>query len=502
MPTSNPPLIQPSEKVRRFLDRRFKLYLGGEFTATSSSFETVDPATGRPLAEVPDATAVDLDAAVTAARRAFERWRRSAPRSRVELLGELAAAMRSHFDEFVEIEVLDGGKTTEGARLDVDLAIETLRYYAGWADKVHGDVVPNSVPGMTAMRVREPIGVVAAIPPSNFPILELVYKVAPAIAVGCAVIGKPSPLTPLTALRFADLCAEVQVPAGLINVLTGSGSALGQDLVRHPGVDMITFTGQTETGRSILRDVADGVKKCTLELGGKNPIVVMADADIDAAVTSSAFTTMYNQGQVCVAGSRLLVHDSVVDEFTEKLVSQLSALRIGHGLDPDAAMGPLISQSHMERVLGYIGLATDDGAEVLLGGQRPSLADEALAGGYFVEPTVIGGVSPGARVAQEEIFGPVGCVVPWSSSEEIASIANDVEYGLAAGIFSGDVNAALRLAAEIDAGTVWVNTYAQFDVGVSFGGHKMSGLTGFGSELGSEALEQYQKSKTIWLNLE
>ena len=479
-----------------FLDRPLRLYIGGEFAATDEHLTVLNPATGEELAQAPLASAADVDRAVTAARAAFPGWRFTPPTQRARLLWGLADRLEALADEFATIEVLDNGKPLGEARaVDIALTIELLRYYAGWTTKIDGLVPPNSVPGMLSLVRREPVGVVAAITPWNFPLLEVAYKLGPALAAGCTIVIKPSELAPLSTLRLMDLMHEAGFPAGVVNVVIG-GPDVGAALVQHPGVDKIAFTGQTATGKAIAAAAAADLKRVTLELGGKSPNIVFADADLDAAVGGAFGGIFFNQGQACVAGSRLFVEAPVAEALTERVAQKARAVRLGHGLDPATEMGPLISAPHRERVLGYVGQAEGGGAEVVAGGQAAELDGY---GGFFMQPTVISGVANDSPLAQEEIFGPVLSVIAWDDVDELAAPANDVPYGLAAGIWTSDTSRALKLADRLDAGTVWINTYGMFDVAVPFGGRKHSG---FGKELGAEALEPYLQSKSVWLDLD
>jgi phenylacetaldehyde dehydrogenase len=486
-----------TEPDLEFLRRPLRLYIDGEFAATDQQLTVVNPATGQPLAQVPLASPQDVDGAVRAARTAFGTWRFSPPTQRARLLWQLADLLEARLEEFATIEVLDNGKPLGEARaVDIALTIELLRYYAGWTTKIAGSVPPNSIPGMLSMVRKEPVGVVAAITPWNFPLLEVAYKLGPALAAGCTVVIKPSELAPLSTLRLMDLVHEAGFPAGVVNVVIG-GPEVGAALTTHPGVDKIAFTGQTETGKAILRASADDLKRVTLELGGKSPNIVFADADLDAAAGGAFGGIFFNQGQACVAGSRLFAEEPVAEALMDRVAEQARAIRLGHGLDPQTTMGPLISAPHRERVLGYVGDAATAGAEVITGGRAAEVA--GLDGGFFVEPTVIGAVRNDMRVAQEEIFGPVLSVISWRDLDELKALVNDVRYGLAAGIWTRDTSKALRVAEHIEAGTVWINTYGMFDVAVPFGGRKQSG---FGRELGEEALEPYLQSKSVWLDLD
>jgi acyl-CoA reductase-like NAD-dependent aldehyde dehydrogenase len=480
-----------------FLDGPLQLYIGGKRVTTGDRLATIDPATGETLAEVPVATTTEVDLAVQAATEAFRSWRGTPATERARMLWTLADLIESHSEELAAIEVLDNGKPIGEARaVDIALTIEIFRYYAGWTTKIAGSVPPNSIRGMLTMIRREPVGVVAAITPWNFPLLEVAYKLGPALAAGCTVVVKPSELAPLTTLRLMDLVEEAGLPAGVVNAIVG-GPEIGAALVRHPGVQKVAFTGQTATGIEIARQAAGDLKRVTLELGGKSPNIIFADADLDAAVGGAFGGIFFNQGEACVAGSRLFVEASVEREVTERLVAKAAEVRLGHGLDPATDMGPLISANHRRRVLGHVDAARDDGAQIAVGGAeaRP----EGLEQGFFIEPTVVREVSNGMRVAQEEIFGPVLSVISWRTDDDLAALANAVPYGLAAGIWTSDTSRALRLAEELDAGTVWINTYGMFDVAVPFGGRKHSG---FGRELGEEALEPYLTSKSVWVDLQ
>jgi len=480
-----------------FLDGPLRLYIGGRRVSTDARLATIDPATGETLAEVPVATPAEVDLAVQAATDAFRGWRATPPTQRARLLWRLADLIEEHSEELAAIEVLDNGKPIGEARaVDIALTIEIFRYYAGWTTKIAGSVPPNSIPGMLSMIRREPVGVVAAITPWNFPLLEVAYKLGPALAAGCTVVVKPSELAPLSTLRLMDLAEEAGLPPGVVNAIIG-GPDVGASLVAHPGVQKVAFTGQTATGIEIARQAASDLKRVTLELGGKSPNIIFADADLDAAVAGAFGGIFFNQGEACVAGSRLFVEEAAEQEVTERLVAKAAEVRLGHGLDPATEMGPLISASHRRRVLGHVAAARDAGAQIAVGGGEAS--PDGMEQGFFVQPTVVRGVTNAMRVAQEEIFGPVLSVISWRTETELAAMANAVPYGLAAGIWTADTSRALRLADELEAGTVWINTYGMFDVAVPFGGRKHSG---FGRELGEEALEPYLTSKSVWVDLQ
>ena len=479
-----------------FLDETMRLYIDGAFVETEGSLPSINPATGEVLANAPLATEREVDAAVAAAARAFDAWRFTPPTQRARLMWKLADLLEANKDELATIEVLDNGKPMwEAQAVDIALTIELLRYYGGWTTKIDGKVLPNSIPGMFTIAKREPVGVVAAITPWNFPLLEVAYKLGPALAAGCTIVIKPSELAPMSTLRLMQLVDEAGFPPGVVNVVIG-GPEVGAALVRHPGVQKVAFTGQTATGKEIMRTAVDGLKRVTLELGGKSPNIVFADADLEAAASGAFGGIFFNQGQACVAGSRLFVEAPVADELVDRVVDQAGAIRLGSGLDPETQMGPLISANHRTRVRSYVDSAADQGAEVAVGGHDASV--EGLQGGFFLEPTVLKGVRNDMKAAQEEIFGPVLAVIPWKDEEELLALANGIDYGLASGIWTSDVSKALRVADRLDAGTVWINTYGMFDVAVPFGGRKHSG---FGKELGEEALEPYLHSKSVWLDL-
>jgi acyl-CoA reductase-like NAD-dependent aldehyde dehydrogenase len=463
-----------------------RLYIDGAFVETEGSMAIVNPATGRTLADVPLATEREVDMAVDAAGRAFDTWRFTPPTERARLMWSLADLLDAHKDEFAQIEVMDNGKPLWEAQLvDIALTIELLRYYAGWATKITGDVMPNSIPGMLTISKREPVGVVAAITPWNFPVLEVAYKLGPALATGCTIVVKPSELAPLSTLRLMDLIDEAGFPAGVVNIVIG-GPEVGGALVRHPGVHKIAFTGQTNTGKEIMRASVDGLKRVTLELGGKNPNIVFADADLDAAAGGAFGGAFFNQGQACVAGSRLFVEAPAAEELVARVSEQARAVRLGYGLDPQTQMGPLISANHRGRVMGYVESAVADGAEVTAGGAHATV--EGLEDGFFLQPTVISGVRNDMKVAQEEIFGPVLSVLTFRTPEEAVEKANNTPYGLSAGVWTEKGSRILWMAQRLRAGVVWANTFNRFDPTSPFGGYKESG---FGREGGLHGLEPY-----------
>lgn len=474
-----------------------RLFIGGEWRDSAGPrIDVVNPATEEVIARVPSATAEDVEAAVAAARAALEGpWGRIAARERGRLLWRLAARLEERADEVARLETLHNGKPIRESReIDVPAAVECLQYYAGWADKVQGATLPVSGPYL-AYTLREPVGVVAAIVPWNFPLLLAVWKVAPALACGNTVIVKPATQTPLTALALAEIAAEVGIPPGVVNVVTGPGTPVGEQLVRHPGVDKVAFTGDTSTGRAIMRGAADTLKLLTLELGGKSPNIVLADADLEAAVRGATTGIFYGKGEVCAAGSRLLVDTAIKPAFMEQLLARTRRLVPGDPLDPKTRLGAVASKAQLDRVLRYVEVGQREGATLLTGGRR---VDIGTGRGYFMEPTVFDGVTPDMTIAREEIFGPVLATIEFGDLDEAIARANETMYGLAAAVWTRDVKKAHYVASRLKAGTVWVNTYNVYDAAAPFGGYKQSG---FGRELGAYALEHYTQVKTVWVDV-
>jgi phenylacetaldehyde dehydrogenase len=487
------------DPVATFIEHEHGLLIGGEEVAARGGrrFDVVDPATGETIATAPEAGPEDVDDAVAAARSAFPGWRDTPPAERAELLWRLGVRIAELADEFAQIEALDNGKPTSEAHIvDVPLCSSLFKYYAGWTTKIEGQVGTPSFGSFHTYMRREPVGVVGAIIPWNFPLLMCGYKLGPSLAAGCTVVLKPAEQTPLAALRLAELIGEVGFPPGVVNVVTGFGEGAGAPLAAHPGVDKITFTGEHTTGQKIIEASKSNLKRVSLELGGKSPTIVFEDANLDEALEGTHGAVFFNQGQCCIAGARVFVHESVREEFTERLVERARAIRLGSGLAPETTMGPLVSAEQLERVTGYIEIGRGEGAQVATGGGRAT--GDGLDDGYFVEPTVFTGVSPEMRVMREEIFGPVALVGSFSDEAEAVALANDTHFGLAAGIFTRDVKRAHRVAAAVNAGTVWVNTYGMFDAAIPYGGFKLSG---FGKELGREALDLYLQTKTVWVDL-
>jgi phenylacetaldehyde dehydrogenase len=486
--------------VQSFLDRSHGLFINGSFTPAvrGGTMPVLDPATGKQISTVAAATVEDVDAAVAAARAAQPVWAGLPPARRQDLLWKLGQALLDLSEEFGQLDSLDNGKpTSESAALDVPLCAELFKYYAGWVTKLEGDtMVPASGMPMHVFTRREPVGVVGAIIPWNFPLLMCGYKIGPALAAGNAIVLKPAEQTPLTALRLAELSAEVGFPAGVINVVTGDGPDAGAPLSAHLDVDKITFTGENATGRKIIEASTGNMKKLTLELGGKSPSLVFADADLDAAVEGTFGAVYFNQGQCCIAGARVFVHSSIRDAFVEKLAARVRQVKLGPGLAAGTTMGPLVSAEQRDRVNSLIDSGLAEGATAVVGGGR--VTDPALADGYYVEPTLFTDVTPGMTIMRQEIFGPVAMVATFDTEDEAIALANDTAFGLASGIWTRDVKRTHRVAAALKAGVVWVNTYGMFDVAVPYGGFRASG---YGKELGREALEPYLQTKTVWIDL-
>jgi phenylacetaldehyde dehydrogenase len=488
----------PAAGVAEFLRRPPRLLIGGEWVESEASarIPVVDPATGIEIASVADANQADVDKAVAAAREAFETgpWPSLSPADREALLWKLADLIDRHADELAELESLDNGKTKFMASVvDVPTARNYFRYMAGWATKIEGSTIEVSIgapPGgrVNAYTRREPVGVVAQIVPWNFPLVMAAWKLGPALAAGCTCILKPAEQTPLTTLRLGDLILEAGFPAGVVNILTGYGETTGAALVVHPGVDKIAFTGSTSVGKLINKAATDSMKRVSLELGGKSPVIVLPDVDIETAVGGAAGAIFFNAGQVCAAGSRLYVHRKIFDRVVEGLGGAASAIRLGPGLDPSTEMGPLVSREQQERVMSYIRSGCDEGASVVAGGEAVEHP------GYYVKPTVLANVSRSMKVVQEEIFGPVVVAERFDDLDEVAALANDTHYGLSASVWSNDLTAVHRLVPKIRAGTVWVNGHGPVDANMPFGGFKQSGI---GREHGRVGIEMYTELKSV-----
>jgi aldehyde dehydrogenase (NAD+) len=475
-----------------------RLLIDGQWVEGSKTFETFNPATGDVLTRVVEASAGDVDRAVHSARKAFEdrsgTWRKMSASERGRLMWKLADLIEKNIDELAELETLDNGKPIfESRYVDMPMVIDVLRYYAGWATKIHGETV-NTFETAFTYTLREPVGVVGLIIPWNFPLLLASWKLGPALACGCTVVMKPAEQTSLTTLCMGGLAVEAGFPAGVINIVTG-GPEVGKAIVAHPGIDKIAFTGSTAVGREIMRGAADSLKRITLELGGKSPNIVFADSDIDSAVKGAINGIFYGKGEVCNAGSRLFVESKVKDEFLEKLVGRAKKMQPADPLDPKTRMGAIVSQEQMQTVLGYIEAGKKEGAKLIAGGNRVSVDGGK---GFFIEPTVFGDVKNDMKIAQEEIFGPVLAALSFEDVDEVVRLANQNPYGLAAAVWTRDVKKAHVVSRQLRAGTVWINTYGLMDASLPFGGYKSSG---FGRELGQNALEHYTEVKTVWMNL-
>jgi aldehyde dehydrogenase (NAD+) len=474
-----------------------KLIINGQAVdaASGRTFQTVNPATEEAICAVAEAGPEDVNRAVEAARAAFESgpWSKMRPAERQRILWKIGDLVLEHADELARLETMDNGKPIfESRQIDVPMVANCFHYFSGWVTKLAGETLPVS-PSFFTYTLREPLGVVGAIIPWNFPMIMVGWKAAPALAAGNCVVLKPAELTPLTAIRIGELALEAGLPPGVLNILPGKGSVAGEALVKHPGVDKITFTGSTEVGRHIMKLCADGMKKVTLELGGKSPNVVFADADLDAALRGATSGIFYGKGEVCAAGSRLLIESSIHDEFVARLSERANKLQPSDPMDPKSRLGALVSESQMNKVLGYVETGVKEGAKVVAGGKRTPIGGK----GYFVQATVLDGVENRMRVAQEEIFGPVLSVIRFDDVDDAVKKGNDIIYGLAAGVWTRDVKKAHSVARRLQAGTVWINAYNFFDAGMPFGGYKASG---FGRDLGPESLREYTQVKSVWVS--
>jgi aldehyde dehydrogenase (NAD+) len=492
------PMDQPQSAVANLQSPMKKLLINNEWRASVSgkTMDVVNPATEEIIAAVAAADASDVDAAVAAARAALDGpWGKMSARERGRLVSRLADRLMERVDEVARLETIHNGKPiSESRNIEIPAAAECFEYYAGWADKVMGETIPVKGNYLT-YTLREPVGVVAAIVPWNFPLLLAAWKVAPALACGNTVILKPASQTPLTAIALGEIAIEAGLPPGVLNVITGPGSIIGQALVEHPGIDKIAFTGDTSTGKAIMRSAADTLKKITLELGGKSPNIVLADADVDAALRGATIGIFYGKGEVCAAGSRLLVDRAIKDEFLDKLAARTKKMVAGDPMDPRTRFGPVSSRKQLETVLRYIDAGKKEGATLIAGGER---ADIGTGKGYFVQPTVFADVRPEMTIAREEIFGPVLAAIEFADLDEAIARANDTTYGLAAGVWTRDIKKAHYVARKLQAGTVWINTYNVYDTAAPFGGYKQSG---FGREMSAHALQHYTQVKSVWVDL-
>jgi aldehyde dehydrogenase (NAD+) len=475
-----------------------KLLIGGAWVdgVEGGTITVENPYNGEILAEIAAATAADVDRAVAAAQAALPAWRALAAHERGRLLLKLADAIEADAANIARIETVDTGHPIRDClSLDVPRTVLCFRYFGGMADKLEGTVVPVDA-GFLNYVEREPIGVVGAIVPWNFPLMFTSWKMGPALAAGNTVVIKPSEITPLSTLRIGELMQEVGFPDGVVNIVPGYGNTAGQRIADHPDIGKVAFTGSTATGRRIVEASASNLKKVQLELGGKGPNIVFADANIPAAVGGAAFAIFHNQGQACIAGSRLIIHEDVVDEFLARFCALAQSIRIGDPLDPETEMGPLTSRLHQERVLSFVDVAREQGGEVLTGGKRPE--GEAYEKGCFVEPTIVR-AKPGDRVAQEEVFGPFVTVLTFRTDDEALAIANGTDYGLGAGLWTQDITRAHRFAKHLHAGMVWINCYKRVHPGSPFGG---VGKSGYGREMGFEAMREYTVAKSVWVNVD
>ena len=485
-----------SSSTLEFISKTRPMLIGGEWLESKSGkyLDVINPATEEAIAKVSYASSDETELAIDAARASFDTktWRSKTPAERARILWRVGDLLEEHCAEIAELETIDSGKPFLGAKNgEVPFAAECFRYYAGWCTKIHGETKDISVIPGAEFHVytrREPVGVVGLIVPWNGPLVQAAWKLAPALAAGCSVVLKPSEHTPLSTLRLGELLLEAGMPPGVVNIVIGEGSDVGEQLAQHPKVDKISFTGSTQTGKKILQAASGNLKKVTLELGGKSPFIVLADADLEKAIPGAAAAIFDNAGQVCVAGSRLYIEEAIYDEVVSGVADIAKNMKLGPGMEATTEMGPLVSESHRQHVWNMIESGRAEGATVVAGGIKPERT------GYYVEPTVFSGIKKDMRIVQEEIFGPVVCAMKFSTYDEIESLANDTIYGLAASIWTQDINKAHKLAAEIKAGFVWINCHAIPDMAVSFGGYKQSG---WGLQNGYDGLLQYMEHKSV-----
>jgi len=473
-----------------------KLFINGRWvdSVSGKTFDTLNPATEKVITSVAEGDSADIDLAVAAAREAFENgpWKKTDARDRGRILLKIAGLIERNKDELALLDTLDNGKPiNETTNADIPLVIDCFLYYAGWADKIHGETIP--VRGdFFNYTLREPVGVVGQIIPWNFPLLMAAWKIAPALACGNTIVLKPAEQTPLSALRLGEICQEAGLPDGVLNIVTGYGPTAGAALAEHMDVDKIAFTGGSATGRIIMQAASKNLKRISLELGGKSPNIVFADSDVDSAVAGAMTGIFFNQGEVCCAGSRLFIEKSIHEEFIDKLSNKAANMRVGNPEDTGTQMGAQVSKEQFDKILGYIETGKQEGAKLVTGGERCGER------GYFIKPTIFDAVDNNMRIAKEEIFGPVVSAITFDDVDEVVRQGNLSVYGLAAAVWTRDIKKAHRLARDLKAGTIWINTYNAFDAASPFGGFKQSG---FGRELGVHALELYTHVKSVWINL-
>ena len=479
------------------LQERYKLFINGEWRDASDgqTVKTYSPVDGSLLAEVAEATKEDVDAAVSSAREAFKTWKNSTVKERAKILNQIADIIDANTELLATVETMDNGKPIrETMAVDVPLAAEHFRYFAAAiiSEEDSAKMLDNNT---LSLILREPIGVVGQIVPWNFPFLMGAWKLAPVLASGCCTVLKTSSTTPLSVLEFAKLIQDV-LPAGVFNVITGSGSKSGQYILDHEGFDKLAFTGSTEIGQHVAKAAAEKLIPATLELGGKSANIIFPDCDFEQALDGAQLGILFNQGQVCCAGSRIFVHEDIYDKFVPELVKRFNSVTIGNPLDPNTQMGSQIDKRQMNKILSYVKIGTDEGATLLCGGEQ--FTENGLENGCFIRPTLLGNVTNDMRVAQEEIFGPVACIIKFKSEDEVIEMANDSEYGLGGAVFTNDINRAVRISRAIETGRVWINTYNAIPEGAPFGGYKKSGI---GRETHKVILEHYTQMKNILINL-
>lgn len=491
------PLIDLAPETKSFIAKDKKLLIGGAWSDASSDGEVavVNPSDGETLSALADAAEADVDRAVAAARKAFDEgpWPHMLPRERADLLQRIASAIEAHTEELAQLETLDTGKPIFASRMEVGATVGAMRYYAGWADKITGTTHSISMPGdHHVYTIKEPVGVAALVIPWNYPIVMAGMKLGPCLAAGCTAVLKPAEDTSLTALRLGEIFTEAGLPEGVLNIITGYGANAGNALIHHPGIDKIAFTGSTATGKIIAHAAAEGLKKVSLELGGKSPNIIMPDADLEKAIPASAMGIFWNTGQTCTASSRLYVHEDVKDEVLSGIAEVGKSLKIGPGLDEETQLGPIVSQKQFEKVREYIGIAGEEGAEIASGGKRHGES------GYFIEPTVISNTSNDMRVVREEIFGPVLVAQTFKTEDEAIQLANDTQYGLAGCVWTSNVTTAHTMARKIRSGILGINNAMGADWDVPLGGYKQSGV---GRENGRDGLELYLQTKSVFTTL-